>query len=275
MVDRAQKASGSGPVDTEDRIMEKIAQATAWAQRNSRVATLSLLLLVGAAGALFVYMDYRSDLESQAAVRLDEIRLGMRGTPPAQIRAQLGNYIDQFGSTRTAGEARILLAEMELERDSAAAAIGLLEPIIDLDGGPLGYNAGWLRAVAEEERGDREAAVEWYERLADAAPHEYQRRRARAALARLYEYAGEYTAAEEIYAELAAVEDPAESAFYGVKLGEVRARAATSAPPPSVPEGPAAATASEEGPEPGNPAESIETEGGVAAPAESGDDGGS
>lgn len=269
MVDRAQKGSGSGPVDTEDRIMEKFAQVTAWAQRNSRVATLSLLVLVGAAGALFVYMDYRSDLESQAAVRLDEIRLGMRGTPPAQIRTELGSYIDQFGSTRTADEARILLAEMELERDNADAAIGLLEPIIDLDGGPLGYNAGWLRAVAEEERGDREAAAEWYERVADAAPHEFQRRRALAARARLHEYAGEYAAAEEIYADLAADEDAAESAFYGVKLGEVRARAATNAPQPSVPEAPDAAAAPTSG---ANPLETGEQD---AAAAESGADGGS
>ena len=236
MVDRAKRSSGPGPVETEDRIMQKIAQATAWAQQNSRVAILAALLLVGAVGAVLVYMDYRSDLEAQAAVRLDEIRMGMRGTPPAQIRAQLGSYVDQFGSTGPADQARILLAEMELERDSVEAAIRLLEPVIDLDGGPVGYNAGWLRAVAEEQRDDREAAAEWYERLADAAPHEYQRHRALAARARLHEYAGEYGPAEEIYAELAAAEDAAQASFYGVKLGEVRARAATSAPPPSVPE---------------------------------------
>lgn len=236
MVDRAQRPSGPGPVETEDRIMQKIAQATAWVQQNSRVATLAALLLVGAVAAVLVYMDYRSDLEAQAAVRLDEIRMGMRGTPPAQIRAQLGSYVDQFGSTGTADQARILLAEMELERDSAQAAIRLLEPVIDLDGGPVGYNAGWLRAVAEEQRGDREAAAEWYERLADAAPHDYQRHRALAARARLHEYAGEYGPAEEIYADLAAEEDAAQSTFYAVKLGEVRARAATNAPPPTVPQ---------------------------------------
>ncbi|MFW6085245.1 MAG: tetratricopeptide repeat protein, partial [Gemmatimonadota bacterium] len=183
-------------MDTEDRIMEKIAGLTAWAQRNSRVATLSVLLLVGAGVAGLVYMDYRSDLENQAAVRLDEIRMGMRGTPPAQIRQQLAGYIEQFSATRTADQARILLAEMELERDSADAAVRLLEPVVELDGGPLGYNAGWLRAVAEEQCGDRDAAAEWYERLADAAPHEYQRRRALAARARLHEYAGEYGEAE-------------------------------------------------------------------------------
>lgn len=250
MVDRAQKASGSGPVDTEDRIMEKIAGLTAWAQRNSRVATLSLLLLVAAGAAVFVYMDYRSDLETQAAVRLDEIRLGMRGTPPAQIRAQLDSYIGQFGSTRTADQARILLAEMELERDSADAALRLLEPLVDLDGGPLGYSAGWLSAVAEEQRGDREAAAEWYERLAGAAPHEFQRRRARAARARLHEYAGEYAEAEAIYEDLAAADpEVSDSEFYGVKLGEVRARAATGAPPPSVPEEQPSAEAPASGPD--------------------------
>lgn len=268
MVDRAQKASGSGPVDTEDRIMEKIAHLAAWAQRNSRVATLSLLVLVGAVAAALVYMDYRSDLENQAAVRLDEIRLGMRGTAPAQIRAQLDSYIGRFGATRTADQARILLAEMELERDSADAALRLLEPLVDLDG-PLGYSAAWLSAVAEEQRGDRQAAADWYERLAESAPHGYQRRRARAARARLYEYAGEYAEAERIYADLVKTDsDGGDAEFYGVKLGEVRARAATNAPPPSVPEPlPSAAPAGD--------ADSVDGDGGAATPAGSVDDGGS
>jgi hypothetical protein len=128
----------------------------------------------------------------------------------------------------------------------AAGAIGVVylnyrsdlrEPVVDLDGGPIGYNAGWILAVAREQQGDLARAAGLYEQLARSARHDYQRRRARAARARLHTYAGEYAAAEAIYAELAADDATGEDAeFYGVKLGEVRARAQADLPPPSVPE---------------------------------------
>jgi len=216
--------------------MESVARVSVWMQENRRITTLALVAVVAAVAAGFVYLNYRSDLKERAAVRLDEIRLSSRNATPGQLRAQLGTYVDQFGSTQQANEARLLLAEMELDQDSVARVVSLLQPVVDLNDHPIGYNAGWMMAVAEEQRGDREAAARWYDRLADAARHDYQRRRARAARARLYEYAGDYAAAEEIYSDLATQDDAADDAdFYGVQLGEVRARAETGAPPPSVP----------------------------------------
>ena len=231
------KRPRGGKVDTDDRIMETAGRAAAWTRDNQRVATI-LLVAVLAAGAIgVVYLNYRSDLRERAAVRLDEIRLASRTMPPAELRSQLGTYIEQYGSADQASEARLLLAEMELNRDSAAAAIRLVEPVVDLDGGPIGYNAGWILAVAREQQGDLARAAGLYEQLARSARHDYQRRRARAARARLHTYAGEYAAAEAIYAELAADDATGEDAeFYGVKLGEVRARAQADLPPPSVPE---------------------------------------
>lgn len=237
MTNSGRSGSGDGAVDTHDRVMERVARASVWVQENNRIATLALIALVAAIGAGFVYANYRSDLRQRAAVRLDEIRLSSRNTTPAQLRAQLGTYVEQFGSTRQADEARLLLAEMELDQDSVARAVSLLQPVVDLDHHPIGYNAGWMMAAAEEQRGDHEAAARWYDRLAEAARHDYQRRRARAARARLYEYAGDYAAAEEIYADLAAQDEAGDGAeSYGIRLGEVRARAEADAPPPSVPE---------------------------------------
>lgn len=231
-----QRGPRGGGVDTEDRVMETVARVSRWMQDNRRVTTLALVAGVAAVAAGFVYLNYRNDLRERAAVRLDEIRLSSRNMTPAQLRTQLTTYVEQFGSTHQADEARLLLAEMQLDQDSVARAVQLLQPVVDLDAHPIGYNAGWMMAVAAEQRGDREAAARWYERLADAARHDYQRRQARAARARLYEYAGDYAAAEEILADLAAEDDGADDAdFYGVQLGEVRARAETGAPPPTVP----------------------------------------
>jgi predicted negative regulator of RcsB-dependent stress response len=229
------KGGQRGQVDTEDRIMGRIAAATAWAERNRRLTTVAVLatLAVGAGG--FIYLNYRADLNERAAVRLDDLRLASRSASPDALRSQLATYIDQFGSTPQSDEARLLLAEMELRRDSVDAAIRALEPVVDPADDPLGYNAAWMLAVAEEQRGNLGTAARWYERLAEVAPHAFQRRRARAARALLHLYAGEYGSAEAIYAELAAGEAGSDTEVYAVKLGEVRARAAADVAPPALP----------------------------------------
>lgn len=238
------KGGDRGPVDTEDRIMGRIAAATAWAEKNRQLAIMAALAVfaIGAGGV--IYLNYRADLAERAAVRLDEIRLASQNAASEELRSELSSYIEQFGSTPQGDEARLLLAEMELQRGDTDAAIRLVEPVVDPNDNPLGYNAAWMTAVAEEQRGDLAAASEWYERLAAAAPYEFQRRRARAARARIHTYAGEYGEAEAIYAELAAAEDALtgeEAELYGVKLGEVRARAAAELPPPSLPDSDASA----------------------------------
>lgn len=250
------KGTDRGRIDTEDRIMGRIAAATAWAEKNRQLAIMVGLAIfaIGAGGV--IYLNYRTDLAERAAVRLDEIRIVSRSAAPDELRSELSNYIEQFGSTPQGDEARLLMAEMELQRGDVDAAIGLVEPVVDPDDHPLGYNAAWMLAVAEEQRGDLATAADWYERLAGVAPHEFQRRRARAARARIHTYAGEYDEAEAIYSELAAVEGAGEEAeLYAVKLGEVRARAAADLPPPSLPgadgtrsaaESPAESPASEE-----------------------------
>ena len=40
-------------VDTEDRIMESVASATLWVQRNKRAATVGLITLVAVAAAVW------------------------------------------------------------------------------------------------------------------------------------------------------------------------------------------------------------------------------
>lgn len=224
-------------VDTEDRIMEFVASATMWARRHRRVATTGFIALLAVAAAGVVYVRYQADLQQRAAVRLDELRLSTRGAPPELLREELGVFIQQFEATPEADEARLHLAELEIRRDSIDAAIRSLEPVVSAGTGtPIGYHALAMLAVAQEREGDTEAAMRAYQRLKADARHDYQRRAASASQARLHEFAGDYAEAEGIYQELAADEDAlADGAFYGVRLGEVRARAQSQLPPPVVP----------------------------------------
>ncbi len=231
------KESRREQIDTEDRIMESVATATIWAQRNQRAATIVLVALAAVVAAGVIYVRYKADLRERAAVRLDELRLTTQGATPDALRDELGVFISQFGGTPEASEARVFLAELELRRDSLGAAIRTLEPVAALGNrSPLGYHATGMIAAAQEQSGDVEAAMRSYQRLEDEALFDYQRRAARAAQARLHEFAGEYADAERIYAELVADADAeADGGFYGVRLGEVRARARAQLTPPSVP----------------------------------------
>ena len=224
-------------VDTEDRIMESFASATMWAQRNRRVAMTGLIALVAAAAAGIYYVRYEADLQQRAAVGLDELRLSTRGAAPEELRQELGVFIEQFAATPEANEARIHLAELEMRRDSMVAAIRTLEPVVsEGTGTPVGYHALAMLAVAQERMGDTEAALQTFQRLKAEARHDYQRRAASASQARLHEFGGEYAEAERIYEELVADEDAlSDEAFYGVRLGELRARAQAQLPPPAVP----------------------------------------
>lgn len=224
-------------VDTEDRIMESVASATLWVQRNRRAATVGLITLVAVAAAGVVYVRYEADLQERAAIRLDQLRLSSQGAAPAQLRQELGVFIEQFGGTLEASEAGLLLAEFEMRRDSVEAAIRALEPVANAGAGtPVGYHAATMLAAAQEQMGDVTAALRSYERLAAESPHDYQTRAARAAQARLHEYSGEYAKAALIYEVLASDEDAAaDGAFYAVRLGEARTRALEELPALAVP----------------------------------------
>ncbi|TFG65526.1 MAG: tetratricopeptide repeat protein [Gemmatimonadales bacterium] len=224
-------------VDTDDRIMESVASATLWAKRDRRAATTGLIALVAVIGAGVIYVRYKADLQERAAVRLDQLRLSSQGVAPDQFRQDLGEFIAQYGSTPEAGEARLMLAEYELRRDSIDAAIRVLEPVVSSGvGTPIGYHGATMIAAAQDRKGDTRAAMRSFERLETDSRYGYQRRAARAARARLHEFSGEYAQAEQIYMELAADVDAAtDGAFYAVHLGEVRARAKAQLPAPAVP----------------------------------------
>jgi len=231
------KQSKREQVDTEDRIMESVASVTMWARRNRRAATTVLIALVAVIAAGVIYVRYKADLQGRAAVRLDQIRLSSQGVAPQQLRQDLGVFITQFGGTPEAGEARLLLAEFEMRRDSVDAAIRALEPVANAGlGTPISYHAATMIAAAQEQRGDLPSAMRSYERLESDSPYAYQRRTARAAQARLHEFSGEYAEAARIYQELITDEDSGtDGAFYAVRLGEVLARAEAELPAPVVP----------------------------------------
>lgn len=218
---------------TEDVIVERLLELATWAQHNVR-AVVAILVVVGLAVAGTVYyLDYRESLTAQAAVELQQITGSLPGLEPGAASARLQDYIERFDGTRSAEEARLILARLQLQMGGPAAALETLDPVADRPvDEPLGYGAAMLRASAQEADGQVEGALATLAAVAERARYGFQRREADAERARLLIGQGELAEAETIYARLvtrAEEEAPSEAATYRVRLGEVRALRASGA----------------------------------------------
>ncbi|MCL7961735.1 MAG: tetratricopeptide repeat protein [marine benthic group bacterium] len=263
------------PVNTEDRVVESVVTAADWADRNRRVVTLGTVALIALLFAGWAYLDYRSKISERAAVRLDEIRMtSASGAPPEQVRAELAEYIGQFGGTPFGNEARLYMAQMDLRANDFDSAIRNLEPAADLAmGTPVAFRAAEAIAAAHEMAGRPEEAIRWHERIAREAVFGFQREDAIGEQARIHARIGDLQRAESLYRQLLADEEPQaedQASIWAVRVGEVEALQAAGGSVPPVPEmrtfDPEALTA----PSTGRPS----TESFDAAPSESGDEAG-
>jgi predicted negative regulator of RcsB-dependent stress response len=238
-------------VNTEDRVMEGVVTAAAWADRNRRLVTLGTVALVALMFAGWAYFDYRSKMSERAAVRLDEIRMtSSAGAPPQQVQAELGEFINQFGGTPFAGEARLYLAQLQLRNNDLDGAILTLEPAADLSTGtPVAFRAASSLAAAEEMAGRPDEAIQWHERIASTAQFEFQRFDALSEQARIHAQEGRLGRSAELYRQLLEMEDssgPDQASLWALRLGEVEALGATGGAYSTVP----AATYTEAAPAP-------------------------
>jgi len=226
-------------IDTEDHVTERVLEAVAWAEAHRRAVIAGAIVLVLVVAAAFYYTNYRNKLVDRASVRLQEIQITAQAADLETVRSELGLFIEQYSGTPYADQARIVLGELELRRDSLGLAIRALEPVAELGSAqPLSFTAMDMIAAAYEQGGDLERAAQWYDRLESAALFDYQRHAAMAEKARLHTLAGRYDEAAALYEQLVeeAQDDPAGQQLYAVRLGEVRTLAQFgSAPPAALP----------------------------------------
>ena len=111
------------------------------------------------------------------------------------VQADLQVYLERFGSTSAAGEARLTLGQVTADLGDLDAAVEVLEPIAGDVGSPLGAQAAALLAAISEDAGNLQAAEGLYERLADRARLSFLVRDALADEARLRAAQGDHEAA--------------------------------------------------------------------------------
>jgi predicted negative regulator of RcsB-dependent stress response len=214
--------------DSDDAIMVRALEFTAWARTNIRLILIGGAIVIAILAGLIYWRVYREDRNERAAAEFLQLQQ-TAASGNAQLAARdLEAFAHRYDGSVYADEARIALAQLHLQADSAAAAVQVLNGAGDrIDDTPVGPQAALLLAAAQQAAGDNEAAIRTYTAVADEADLSFRRVDALEALAQLHARMGDYAAAADVYQRLVdeSGEGTPERQVYEMRLAEAQARA--------------------------------------------------
>ncbi len=229
----------------DDAFVGTIRQIIDWGRENSRQVTIGGAVIVVLAGFAAWFTVQQRRLEANAEVRLAQVQQSVAsGNAQLAIR-DLRSYLATFGSTDAADQARLLLADVLINQDSANAAIEALGRLPQQLDRPFGLAAARLEAAALEGVQRYDEAIQAYRQVARNARFPYQRREALADAARLELQHGQPSEAAALFQQVVDTfdSDEAGKGYYEMWLAEARARARTGQGPTDPPAEPAATAA--------------------------------
>lgn len=211
----------------DDAFVAGVLETTAWARQHRRP-----LIIVGIAVAvvltgLVLFMNQRSATRERAAAELTQVRaVALSGNNPLAIR-ELEAYLERYGGTPSAEEARLLLGRTYLAEGQTQQAVDAVAATARNVGTVTGVNAAFLQANAYEAAGQPEQAEQAYLRVADGARFLYQKQEALDQAARLRLERGDAAGAVSLYERVLDItpEEDGVRAVYELRLGEARAAA--------------------------------------------------
>lgn len=223
----------------DDAFVGTIKRIIAWGQENTRQVTIgSAVILVIAAVAAWMIIQQRN-LEASAHTRLAQVQQTVAsGNTQLAIR-DLQSYLDTFGSTDVADQARLTLADLLTRTGQPQQAIDALADLPSRLDAPFGLPAARLEAAALEQMGRHDDAISAYDRIAANARFPFQRREALADAARLeLQYGSPEQAVDHLQRAVTTFDEgEAGRGYFEMWLAEARAQAragqATAAPPPN------------------------------------------
>lgn len=221
---RADKPSSSN--EAEDAFVARVFELSTWARENTQTLAVLLIVVVAIGAGVRYWVSYQADVAEQAVVELEQIQQATRLGDPEAAKTQLQQYIERFGGTPYAEEARLVLAELHLESGFPHLALDALEGSSASLREPIGIQIAILAAKAHESAGQLDRAEAGYLEVADRAELGFQVVNALGDAARVREMNGDLAGAVELYEDiLVRLEDaPAEQRGpYEMRLAEVRA----------------------------------------------------
>jgi predicted negative regulator of RcsB-dependent stress response len=216
----------------EDAFVAGVLESSVWARTHARHLIIGGVVALLAV-VLFVYLrTTRAQTNQQAAVELDQLRGTVQSGNLELARQDVQKFLDSFGRTPSAREARLLLGQLQLQGGEAQNAVATLRPIADDVESSLGYNAALMLAAAYRANKQDADADRTYLRIADRARFDYQKREALDLAAQLRAENGNPTGAIELYERILASFDTDQPMIdpdrnvYEMRLAELRAAAA-------------------------------------------------
>src|SRR5688500_7639665 len=108
----AQKTSARGAASADDVLIGTTIAVTTWAERNRQLLTVGAVVLGVALLSGLYYLNYRKNHRERAAIELERVETAVAVGDTATAKVELGRYIETFGNTPYADEARVLLGQL-------------------------------------------------------------------------------------------------------------------------------------------------------------------
>jgi predicted negative regulator of RcsB-dependent stress response len=207
----------------DDVFVARILETGNWIRSNQQSVVIAAVVLVVALASLVYYRSYRGTLQEQAANQLEQIHQQTAVGDLDGARDALILFLDRFGKTPYAGEARMLLGELYLSGSAPDQARAVLEPMARAPREPLELQAASLLAAAYEQEGRWSDAEALYLRVADRSELGFQVRDALASAARIRASQGNAGGAAELYRRILDGMDASapERGLWEMRLAEV------------------------------------------------------
>jgi predicted negative regulator of RcsB-dependent stress response len=195
-----------------------------WAEMHSRLLTIIAVIIVLIVGGGWFYTKSRQVQARNAAVMLNDAELALGSGNAALAQSNLEKIVDRYSGTRSANQARLLLAQVLYDKGQYQKGIEDLQGLTKSSDKYLRANAFNLIGAGEEQAGRFAEAAAAYRMAADAAASTADRDRYLASAGRALMSGGKTAEAKEIWTKLA--QDPGSqlSAEAKVRLGEIEAQ---------------------------------------------------
>jgi predicted negative regulator of RcsB-dependent stress response len=224
----ARRTAQQSKSEPDDVFVARVLHLGKWAEKNQQIVTvIAVVVAIGLAGLVY-YRSYQRSIGQQAAQQLEQIYQTVAMADVEGAQTELATFLERFGGTPYADEARLLLGDLYLREGSPQQAQAVLRPMGESPGEPLEFQAATLLAAAYEQDGQGTEAERIYLRIADRSDLEFQVRDALEAAARLRTERGDTAGALDLYERAleGLAEDSPDRGLYQMRIEELRSASA-------------------------------------------------
>jgi predicted negative regulator of RcsB-dependent stress response len=195
-----------------------------WVQLHSRLLTIVAVVIVLIVGGGWFYTKSRQVQARNASAMLNDAELALTSGNAALAQSNLEKITERYSGTRSADQARLLLAQVYYDKGQYQQGIDGLQRLTGSSDKYLRANAYNLIGAGEEQAGKYAEAAAAYQKAAQSAVSTTDRDGYLASAGRVLMNAGKTAEAKEIWSKLA--QDPGSqlSAEAKVRLGELEAQ---------------------------------------------------